>query len=67
MKKNQNMIKGLKEEIKNAQWVTEREVKKITQIFIQKVVNCFPEGKEKLVEPIRAMESSMSNVINFKI
>lgn len=31
--------------MKNAQWVAEREVKKITQIFIQRVVNSFPEGK----------------------
>lgn len=35
-------MKMLKDEIKNAQWATEREVKKITQVFIQKVVNCFP-------------------------
>lgn len=67
MKKNENALKALRDEIKNAQWVTEREVKKITQVFIQKVVNCFPEGKEKLVEPIRAMEASMGAVINFKV
>lgn len=41
--------------MKNAQWVTEREVKKITQIFIQRVVSVCPEAKEKLVEPIRAL------------
>lgn len=60
-------LKNFKEEIKNAQWVMERESKKITQIFIQKVINACPEAKEKLVEPIRALETSMNNAINFKI
>ena len=48
-------MKIFKEEIKNSQWVTEREIKKITQIFIQRVINACPEAKEKLVEPIRAL------------
>lgn len=55
LKKGENSLKILKEEMKNAQWVTEREVKKITQIFIQRVISVCPEAKEKLVEPIRAL------------
>lgn len=53
--------------MKNAQWVVEREVKKVTQMFIQKVINTCPEAKEKLGDPIKSLESSMAAAINFKI
>ena len=60
-------FKKYKEELKNSQWEVEREVKKCSQVFLQKVVLCFPEAKDKLQDPIKHFEQAMSNAINFKI
>ena len=60
------LLKSQKEAMKNAHWEVERESKKVTQKFIQAVVTACPQEKEKLLVPIRNLQTALATVIKFK-